>query len=317
MAGGTVSDGKRFDVLGLGIVTVDDFLYVDRYPSPDEKVRVSRRLRQCGGLTGTALVAAARLGARVAYAGVLGDDELSAFIRVTFEREGIDVSRVNPAVNRPPIHSTIIVDESAATRTIFFEADASLGAEGDWPPEDVVRSARVLFIDHKNDDVMIRAARVAAAASIPVVADFERAEAPRFRELLNLADHLIIGERFAHEITGEHEPARVFDALLGVDSSSGRVAVITRGEKGCVARGGFRGENSDVQIPAFEVAVADTTGCGDVFHGAYAAALAFGMPLEIRLKFASAAAALKAMHHGGQAGIPSRNAVEALLRERT
>jgi sulfofructose kinase len=63
--------------------------------------------------------------------------------------------------------------------------------------------------------------------------------------------------------------------------------------------------------------VVDTTGCGDVFHGAYAAALARGLDLAGRVRFASAAAALKAMRAGAQAGIPTRAAVEEFIRDRS
>jgi sugar/nucleoside kinase (ribokinase family) len=59
----------------------------------------------------------------------------------------------------------------------------------------------------------------------------------------------------------------------------------------------------------------DTTGCGDVFHGAYASALARGLSLAERVRFAAAAAALKATRPGGQAGIPTRPEVEAFLQE--
>src|SRR5438067_10401824 len=104
--------GFAWDVLGLGCVAVDDLLYVPAYPPPDAKVRVRRRERQCGGLTATALVAAARLGARCAYAGVLGDDEFSHFVLDTFRREDIDVRHVVGHAAARPIHSTIVVDES-------------------------------------------------------------------------------------------------------------------------------------------------------------------------------------------------------------
>ena len=171
------------DVLGLGIVTVDDFLYVPAYPAADAKVRVSRRLRQCGGLTGTALVAAARQGARAAYAGCLGDDELSEFIRVNFKAEGIDTSHVDASRKSPPIHSTILVDESAGTRAILFEMPEDLAFGGDWPPESVILSARVLFIDHYDADRTLHAAGIAKQNGIPIVADFERDEGPSFDEL--------------------------------------------------------------------------------------------------------------------------------------
>ena len=81
-----------WDVLGLGCTAVDELLYVPEYPGADAKVRVRTRERQCGGLTATALVAAARLGARCIYAGTLGDDADSHFVLQTFAAEGVDTS---------------------------------------------------------------------------------------------------------------------------------------------------------------------------------------------------------------------------------
>jgi sulfofructose kinase len=95
--------GGTIDVLGLGIAAVDDLLYVDAFPAADQKAPVRRRERQCGGLTATALVAAARLGSTCMYAGVLGDDELSAFVIASLAAEGIDLSRiVSRTAARPP-----------------------------------------------------------------------------------------------------------------------------------------------------------------------------------------------------------------------
>ena len=67
----------RWDVLGMGVSAVDDLVYVDHYPEPDSKLPVKKALRQLGGVTAMALVAAARMGARAAYCSVLGDDDLS------------------------------------------------------------------------------------------------------------------------------------------------------------------------------------------------------------------------------------------------
>jgi sulfofructose kinase len=298
-----------FDVLGLGIVTVDDLLYVPAYPPPETKVRVLRRVRQCGGLTGTALVAASRLGSRCAYAGVLGSDGLSQFVRAALRREGIDLGHVSPSADVPPIHSTIVVDQAAGTRTIFFERADDLGDSASWPPPDLIRSARVLFVDHKHAETMIRAARIARAAGVPVVADFERAEAPRFPELLATADHLILGRDFAARLTGAADPRAAAGALW----SEGRAAVVvTCGAEGCWYLGDAPAGGPRHQ-PAFVVRAVDTTGCGDVFHGAYASALARGVDLAGRVRFAAAAAALKATALGGQAGIPTRAAVDAYL----
>ncbi len=161
------ADGFLWDVLGLGCVAVDDLLYVPAYPPPDSKVRVRRRERQGGGLTGTALVAAARLGARCAFAGVLGDDEDSRFVEDCFRRNGVDTS---PVVRRPgarPIRSTILVDETRHTRTIFFDLAGSTGADPEAPSAEVIRAARVLFVDHYGVEGMTRAARIAGKPASP------------------------------------------------------------------------------------------------------------------------------------------------------
>jgi ribokinase len=306
VAGEPVS--KQVDVLGLGVVAVDDLLYVETYPPADAKMPVGRRDRQCGGLTGTALVAAARLGSRCAYAGALGENDLSDFVRGILSAEQIALDHVVPDKSGRPFHSTIVVDESAFTRTIFYTPGTTLPEGAEWPTADAIRSARVLFIDHYEPKRMIRAARIAREAGIPVVADVED-ESPESGELLRLADHLIVGIAFALRYTGKPDPSAAARALWAEGRSA---VVVTCGSEGAWFLGGP--DEAPQHLPAFKVKVVDTTGCGDVFHGAYASALARGVGLADRVKFASAAAAIKATRPGGQAGIPTRPVVESFLQ---
>jgi sugar/nucleoside kinase (ribokinase family) len=142
-----------------------------------------------------------------------------------------------------------------------------------------------------------------------VVADLERDEWPGFAGLLALVDHLIVSRDFAARRTGEADPAAAARRLWAPDRQA---VVVTCGSAGCWYVGAGRPEGP-IHHPAYPVTVADSTGCGDVFHGAYAAALARGLDLPGRVRFASVAAALKATRPGGQAGIPTRAAVEAFL----
>jgi sulfofructose kinase len=182
----------------------------------------------------------------------------------------------------------------------------------DWPPEAVIRAARVVLVDHIGVAGMARAARVARAAGIAVVADFERDPGPGFPALLAPADHLVVGRDFAARLTGEADPAAAARALWRVDRAA---AVVTCGASGCWAAEG-PGPGAPRHRPAFAVAAADTTGCGDVFHGAYAAAPARGAGLDGRLRLACAAAARKASRPWGRGGIPTRAEVLALLGDR-
>ncbi len=299
---------KPIDILGLGAVAVDDLLFVDSYPPADAKTRVLRCERQCGGLTATALVAAARLGVRCAYAGVLGQDELSCFAARRLEQEGIDLTRAHRAPRARPIHSTIVVDSAHGTRNIFFSLDRVIGAGARWPTPAVLLSCRVLLVDNIGVPGMVRAARIARRARIPVVGDLDGTQHPRFAELLGLADHLIVSRSFACRVTSTTSAARAVKALWTTDR---QVVAVTCGEVGCWYLG--NGMAAPQHQPAFKVKVVDTTGCGDVFHGAYAAALARDLPLAARLRLGAAAAALKASRPGGQAGIPTLNEVRSFL----
>ncbi len=297
---------KNIDVLALGCAAVDDVLYVESYPAPDSKARVGKWDRRCGGLTGNALVAAARLGARCAYAGCLGMDELSAHIAKFFLDEGVDISHSPRLPDAGVIHSTVVIAQDTGGRNIFYEVRGMVGAHPELPAEDVIRSAKVLFIDHYGMPGNLRAMKIARSLGVPVVADFEDKAVPRFEEALNAVDHLILSEEFACPLTREGNASASALALW----RPGRAAVIvTCGRNGCWSVAKETGAKPR-HHPAFQVRTANTSGCGDVFHGAYAFRLACGDSLEDRIRFASAAAAVKAK----QSEIPRLQAVELLLR---
>lgn len=296
-----------FDILGLGCVAVDDLLYVASYPPVDGKMRVAESRRQCGGLTGTALVAAARLGARCAYAGCLGTDELSGYVAAHLAREGVDTSHAPRLPEARVVHSTIVVGRDAGSRNIFYEVGGMTGAHPTLPAEELIGACRVLFLDHYGVAGNLRAARLARAARRAVVADFEEAAGPSFGVLLDLVDHLILSCDFALRITGAASPAAAARALW---QPSRAAVIVTCGAGGCWSVSA-EAPHEARHHAAFPVQASDTTGCGDVFHGAYATSLAGGGALTERIRFAAAAAALKA----AGTDIPDRDAVRRFLEQ--
>lgn len=300
-----------FDVLGLGCVAVDDLLYAPSYPAADSKLRILRRERQGGGLTATALVAAARLGAHCGYAGQLGFDEFSEFAIQVFAREGVDVSWAPRTDDARVIPSVIVVAEDTGSRTILYHAEGRIGAHETLPPAGLIAASRVLFIDHYGVAGGRRAAAIARAAGRPVVADFEAVDPAPLGGLMHLVDHLIVSRGFAERATRFPNPA---DAARALWRDHRAVVVVTCGEAGAWVVS-IRHPGVARHFPAYQTETVDTTGCGDVFHGAYAAALAAGLEIDERLRFAAAAAALKAARRGGQFGIPDRAAVMSFLAE--
>ncbi len=301
----------KYDVLGLGCVAVDDIVYLDSFPKPDTKNRIHHRERQCGGQTGTALVAAARLGANCSYAGVLGEDEYSKLALDNFRRENVDVDHVVINPQARPVRTVILVDQSQQTRTILSDISGCYPIPEEAISEGVILSTRVLFVDHYGIEGMTRAAKIARESNIPIVADLERDEWPGFDGLLELVDHLIINQAFAQKLTGCVNPQ---ESLKKLWHNSRSVVIITCGEQGCWFLS--QEQKSPVFHPAFAINPVDTTGCGDVFHGAYAVTLANGNSLHYRIRFAAAAAALKATQRGGQKGIPTRQQVLSFLKDR-
>jgi sulfofructose kinase len=299
---------KQFDILGIGCVSIDDLLYVPgAFPVADTKIRVTSWDRQCGGLTGTALVTAARLGVRCAFAGLLGVDELTPIIEENFLREGVDISYAPRAKDAPIPHSVIIVSADTGSRNIFYRVDGRFGADEHLPDESVIRSARVLFLDQCGMAGSLRAATMARAAGIPIVADFEDDSHPQFIDLLRLVDHVVLPQDMAEKITGKSAPEAAARAVWHKECQA---VVVTCGTAGSW----FLSKDGAVHHqPAFKVKAVDTTGCGDVFHGAYAAGLVQGASLNQCVRLATAAAALKATHPGGQRGIPTRAQIEDFL----
>lgn len=292
---------SRFDLLGLGSVAVDEMLYVDRWPAADEKMRVRHRERRCGGLTGAALLAAAKLGARCAYAGRLGFDAASQFVESAFHDAGIDTTFATRGESCRVVESTVIVAAEGGTRNVFSHSPGGTGADDTAPPPEIIESARVLCVDHHGVAGSIRAAGIARAAGRAVAGDFERADDPRFSELLALVDHLIISSAFIRRFTGGAEPGALWNA-------DRKLVAVTDGGHGC--RYITEANGPAVHLPALRVETADTTSCGDVFHGACAVALAEGRDIPDALRFATAAAGLKASRRGGFDAFPTRMEVD-------
>lgn len=302
---------KRWDVLGFGAVAVDDLVYLDRYPKADEKMPMRGMARDGGGLAGTALVTAARLGASTAWAGVLGFDELSMWTLDAFTEAHVDTSPVVRFGAARPFHSIVLVERSGGTRTILYSLEGVQQLTPDEVSLELIAAAGVVFLDHTIGPLSTHILSLARQAGVPTVADLERLE-PGVADTVREVDHLIVGRAFAEQATGEREPQAAVQAFAALRRELPLTAVTADGQ-------GYwwieRGSSEVRHRPALKVDVVDTTGCGDVFHGAYACELARGAGADHALMVANVTAGLKATRAGGRKGIPSRTEVEDRLSE--
>ncbi len=271
------------------------------YPKPGQKVAVEAYSKQGGGNTGTALTAATRLGAKTAYIGKLGRDEYSQFLLDEFQKEGVDIRQVIFEEGAQPHVSFIHVDKKTGERRIArYWQEFRLNPGNLNRP--VIQNSKILFLDHYYTDAGFTAVKWIKQNGGTIVVDAER-DTPGFDRILALADYVITSSEFAESKTGMKDLKRAARLL---QEKFGNIVVVTGGGKGAFC------STPDQQHyqPAFAVEAVDTTGAGDVFHGAFMIGLLENWPLPKTLEFSSAVAALKCRGLGGRAMIPSK--VEAL-----
>ena len=299
-----MESSRRFDVIAIGGVAWDYIGIVNNYPGPGEKAEISFLEQQGGGQAGTAIVTAARLGGTCAVTGVTGDDETGEKIRQSFVEEGVDVSRL--FMDKGATSHTAFCFTHGGERTIFYNrGNKRLLSEKDVD-RDFIKNCSCLLTDVHHSRASLEAVRIARKENIPVVTDIER-YSPENDEIFSLATHNILPVKYLFTFTGEKTLQKAVTLWQKKFPSS--VLVVTLGEEGSLACDGSK----VIRQKAYSVSpVVDTTGAGDVFHGAFARGITLGYSLEKNLEFASLVAGLKCKMPGGRKGIPGTGQLKGL-----
>ena len=289
-------------VICVGIAVIDRVFELPALPPGPGKFTAQGHRDTGGGMGATAAVAIAALGGRAAWCGRLGADETGAALLALFARHGVDTA-ASVAGGRTPT-SGVFVDAAGERMLAVFPGE-SLPDEPGFDAG-LLDGAGAVLADPRWVAGSERLLRLAAARGLPRVLDADTGGRDAMRRLAPLADHVVFSQRGLADFTGVDSPeAGLRDAAAEL---AGTVAV-TLGERGSL----WWRDGGIVPLPAPRVAARDTTGCGDVFHGAYALALAEGAGVPGAARFATATAALKAERGNGWDGMPDRASVERLL----
>ncbi|MCL5103513.1 MAG: PfkB family carbohydrate kinase [Armatimonadetes bacterium] len=292
-------------VAGAGICCLDHIMVAPQTPYGGS-AHASDYYVQGGGLAATAIVACARLGAKCSLFSILGDDQVGDRLISELGTEGVATSHIARLKGVKSPISLVHVDEFSGERTIFHYRDPGLEWNGEPGDFSAIERCGALLVDHCYPKLAISAARCAREHGVPVVSDVLPHRSP---ELVSYIDIMILPRHFAVSIGCENDLDRALDEVHKLGPGT---AVITLGAEGWVysnASGRGRGR-------AFDVDVVDTTGAGDVFHGAFAYGVARGWDTAKCGEFAAAAAAIKCTRRGGRTGIPSLEQTLEFLRQR-
>lgn len=296
------------DVLAVGISTIDLIVRVPVFPEVDGRMHMSDFTQAIGGNATVAAVALARLGASVSFAGAVGDDAFGHEVRAGLAGDGVDVTLLETIAGGHTPTTVIISTAETQTRSIINDPVA---AHATVTPSAAItgaaRSARYVHLDYAGLAALARETLPGCRAAGVLVSFDAGVLVPDMAFYLPLIDVYVTTREQLVALTGESDVER---GLRWIRAAGPRVVGTTLGRDGSA---GLTEQDRFVHAPAFQVDVADTTGAGDVFHGAFLFALLHGQGMEQALTFANAAAALSCRAVGGRPGCPSLPDVERLL----
>ena len=295
----------NYEVVGLGQCCIDYLGAVTDYPAINEKEEVNNLTIQGGGPVATAMVTLSRLGASTAFIGKISDDYFGDLIKGGFTSEFVNIDHIIVEKDKRSQFAFIVIEKETGKRTVLWSRATVTPLRSEEINRGVINTAKVLLLDGLMKEGSMVAAGYAREAGVTIVVDAGSMR-ESVLELVNLSDYFIASEDFARQFSHGNDPKAAAMELLGLGA---KTVIVTLGEKGsiCVT------PESYFYQPAFKIEVVDTTGCGDVFHGAFIFGLIQNWDLNETMRFASATAALKCREIGGRTAIPDLRDVEEFL----
>jgi sulfofructose kinase len=295
---------SKVDVVGVGLTATDTLIPLPQYPASGTKVAFHSANILPGGQVATAMVACQSWGLRTRYVGKVGDDSAAGLHRSEFARLGVEAHLLT-AAGCPSQQAFILVDDTGE-RTVLWKRDKRLTLRPEELQRDWVVNASALHVDGHDTAAATLAASWAREAKIPVVADLDELY-PGVEALLGNLDYLIASRDIPGRLMREPDLRKSLPELRSRYKC--RLTAATLGHEGVLAWDGTRFHYA----PAYQVAVVDTTGAGDIFHAGFIYGLLQGWPLQRQLQFACAAAALNCTGLGARGGIQPLENIERLM----
>ncbi|ELY4517996.1 ribokinase [Cronobacter muytjensii] len=289
----------------VGIAVQDRIYTLDALPHEGGKYVAQHYREVGGGPAATAAVAAARLGAQVDFIGRVGDDATGGQLLAELASFGVNTAQVRQVAGARSSQSAILVD-AAGERVIVNYPSPDLSDDAAWLGAIDFSQYDAVLADVRWHDGALRALTQARRAGVMTLLDAD-VTPQDIRPLVALSDHAAFSAPGLARLAPGVGPE---DGLKMTKTLTNGQVYVTLGKEGCL----WLEENATLRHqPGFTVEVMDTTGAGDVFHGALAVMLAQRASPQEAVRFASAAAALKCTRPGGRAGIPDCDQTRSFL----
>jgi len=285
--------------IAVGHLCQDNICIANGFPKQNTSIHIKETEIQSGGAASQAIAAFSRLGGVAGFLGVIGKDERGDWLVKDLKKERIDTSLID-RVNGNSSFSFVYVNSKNAERTLFNYHDSLPAINFTQDKIDYIQKATFLHLDGTMYENAFEAAKIAKKANTLVSLDgcSLQSENEKNLRLVKMADILITNDCYPLALVDEKVLEK---AMLKIAKFGARYVIATCGEKGCIAVK----NNEIIRYPAFKIKPVDTTGAGDVFHGAFLRALELNYDLDNCIKFASAVSSINCLSIGGRKGIPS------------
>jgi sulfofructose kinase len=291
------------EVICVGHACWDLCFIVDEYPAENAKIQTDILLESGGGPAANAAWLLAQWGVPTALAAAVGQDEYGRRVVEELQKGGVDCRLVEQRADHATPVSAILSNRLNGSRTICnrkvpagsLALDRGIAA---------AMQPRVLLFDGHELEASLEAMKFFPAA-VTILDSGSLREGTEV--LAKKVDYLVCSERFASQVTGEHDIVGHWQRCLKqLRALNNKVAAVTLGAHGVA----FDDGSQQVHLPALPVKPVDTTAAGDIFHGAFAYALARQTNVNEAFRLANVAGGLSVEKAGGRHSTPTLEAVK-------
>lgn len=286
------------DVLVIGRNCIDYIAIVDRFPQEDEKVSLSARLVEGGGQGGTSACCVSRLGGKTAVVGYIGDDKEGEFCLRRLADFNVVTRYVRVLENAKTPVAYLFVNRSNGKRTIIYEPSRLPDIDIPKDLDHLLQNAKTLSLDPQTT-MLGKTLKQRIRPDAKLIYDCERWK-DKLEDMMAAADFFIPSSAFFDSKKDTFGPYGLFDNIFKLKKMVQGQLIVTHGDAGAYYPMG----TTLYHVPAPAVAVLDTTGAGDNFHGAFALAIARGFGLHEAVRFSVAVASLSCRDYGGREALP-------------
>jgi sulfofructose kinase len=313
---------KPMNIIFLGGCTLDKVWMVHELPNDGIKIKAHKYFEMGGGMAANAAVAASRLGANTYFWARSGNDIIGKTIKQDLENYGINCQYFKLIDGCQSSVSAVIVD-AQGERMIVNCSGSILSQTPAWLPLYKLNDVQAVQADtrwREGNKTLFEHARI---LNIPTILDIEKTDVDILNYILPYTDYAIFSEsgfkkfvsdKYPHKNKTVFTPSCLQDIFKQIFKDYAcKILAVTKGKSGVF----WLECNADIieHQAAFEVVVVDTTGAGDIFHGAFTYAIAKKYSVKQSMEFASAVAALKCTHMGGRS-VPDLHTVEKFLQSK-